>query len=362
MVSNLPDQFVLQMNQLLGQSAIEFFEALSHDPCYSIRLNPHKKTDLDTLELDHAVAWHDDAYYLKKRPVFTLDPLFHAGAYYVQEASSMFVLKAIESIGFDLTRPLRILDLCSAPGGKTTLLSELGSHHLIVANEVIKSRYHILNENLTRWGIRNLITLNYDVDRLTDFEGYFDIVLVDAPCSGEGLFRKDSAASSHWSEDAVNHCSLRQKRILERAKSLVKRGGLLLYSTCTYNRSENINQIQSLCEEGQFVSLKLNDIDQYNLFEYDESEVFGYQFFPHLVKGEGFFLSILQCKEGKEFKEPKFRIDSSSLILKKQKELLGDSFEIDESRYYFLQNDSIKCIDAYFKEDVQWMLQKYRGN
>jgi 16S rRNA C967 or C1407 C5-methylase (RsmB/RsmF family) len=186
-----------------------------------------------------------NAYYTDGRPSFTFDPLFHAGAYYVQEASSMFLEQALIACGL-ANADIIALDLCAAPGGKSThLLSILGDDALLVSNEVVRPRAKILCDNITKWGRPNVCVTGSDTALFAGLPEFFDLVVVDAPCSGEGLFRKDADAMSHWSEEAVQQCAIRQSGILEHAWATLRPGGHLIYSTCTYNRSENEQQVQA---------------------------------------------------------------------------------------------------------------------
>ncbi|MEM9931827.1 MAG: RsmB/NOP family class I SAM-dependent RNA methyltransferase, partial [Bacteroidota bacterium] len=219
----LPTAFTDQMQQQLGADYAAFAESLEGDAPVSIHCHPNKPMQL---AFDKAeVPWYDHAFYLAKRPSFTLDPSFHAGAYYVQEASSMLVAAAFRQL-FPEDRPLRILDLCAAPGGKTTLLAaNLPPNSWLLANEVIRSRHQILRYNVAKWGMANVFTSNHDVEDFVGLAGLFDLVLVDAPCSGEGLFRKDKAAREEWSPEHVQHCAARQGRILRATLDLVAPGG-----------------------------------------------------------------------------------------------------------------------------------------
>src|SRR5436190_11131836 len=184
------------------------------------------------------VPWSSSGFYLNERPIFTLDPMFHAGAYYVQEASSMFLEQALKQT-VDLSQPVKVLDLCAAPGGKSTLIQSLiTTESLLVSNEVIKTRVNILSENITKWGAANVIVTNNDPRDFQRLPGYFDVIVIDAPCSGSGLFRKDPAAISEWSRDNVILCSQRQQRILADIMPALKPGGILIYSTCSYSQEE----------------------------------------------------------------------------------------------------------------------------
>src|SRR5690606_29701854 len=182
------------------------------------------------------------------------------------------------------SKPLKVLDLCAAPGGKTTLIADLlNDQSLLVANEVIKSRVGILKENVLKWGFQNYIITNHDSEEFADLEGFFDLVLVDAPCSGEGLFRKDPEAINHWSEEAVQTCSARQRRILQAAAMAVASGGTLIYSTCTYNDFENSGNVSWFIKDQEFKEFRLDLAN----FEGLAEQEFGYQFYPHKIKGEG---------------------------------------------------------------------------
>ena len=293
---NLPENFVSQMQHILGAEYSAFVDNLQKEAPTTIRLNSKKNLPDSSIfpEKLAPVLWNDDGFYLPQRPSFTLDPSFHAGAYYVQEASSMFVAEAIKQT-VDLTKPLKIMDLCAAPGGKSTLLASLlNNKSLLVANEVIKSRIGALKENLEKWGYPNYLVSNHDPEEMIDLEGFFDVVLTDAPCSGEGLFRKDPKASKEWSENSVQLCSARQKRILQAATMLVAPNGYLCYSTCTYNEKENEQNARWLIQTTDFEEVKLNIPAEWGIVEKE----FGYQFFPHKVQGEGFYLAIFRKTRG----------------------------------------------------------------
>ena len=212
---NLPEAFIQSLQNLKGFDEAAFKAVhQSGFQLTSIRLNPKKISKgqlamparpLGSLAGGHVllekVPWSDNGYYLSERPSFTLDPLFHAGAYYVQEASSMFLEEVLKQT-IDLTKPIRILDLCAAPGGKSTLIqSVISEQSLLVSNEVIKTRVNILAENITKWGADNAIVTNNDPTDFKRLPGYFDVIVVDAPCSGSGLFRKDANAINEWSEN-----------------------------------------------------------------------------------------------------------------------------------------------------------------
>ncbi len=280
--------FSVQMEAILGQEWPAFAQALSKPPPLSIRVNPYKWEGPATH--DGLVPWCKNGYFLAQRPVFTLDPRWHAGAYYVQEASSMLLAEALAQTA-DLERPLIALDLSAAPGGKSTLMAAmLSSDSFLLANEVIRSRYHILRQNLVRWGLPNVAISNHDPADFAPLSGFFDLILVDAPCSGEGLFRKDPGAMEEWSPEQVTFCAARQRRILADAVHLLAPGGVLIYSTCTYNHAENSANAEWLLSQAGLEYISLSLPASYGVQEMP----FGYQCFPHRVRGEGFFLACFR--------------------------------------------------------------------
>jgi 16S rRNA C967 or C1407 C5-methylase (RsmB/RsmF family)/NOL1/NOP2/fmu family ribosome biogenesis protein len=298
----LPGAFEIRLRERLGNEFANFRDSLLAPPVVSIRLNTNKPFAQHDWR---PVPWCETGRYLDERPVFTLDPLLHAGAYYVQEASSMFLEHALKSVA-DLNKPLRVLDLCAAPGGKSThLLSLLSPQSLLVSNEVIRSRAAILSENISKWGNANVVVTNNDPTAFQSLGEYFDVILVDAPCSGEGLFRKDQHAIAEWSEDAANLCSLRQRRILNDIWPALKPDGLLIYCTCTYNEKENEKNLSWLSTELAVEFLRLPQ-QHPGILEVQDNDAIGYQLFPHRVSGEGFFLSVMR-KISLETTAPKFR-------------------------------------------------------
>ena len=301
-MTQLPVAFEERMREQLSGEAEAFLEALQTESPVSIRLNPGKLHSAEGLFPDtqaiQQVAWCDDAWYLSQRPVFTLDPCFHGGAYYVQEASSMFLHHILKQVMPD--RSLRVLDLCAAPGGKSTLTAALlpeGS--LLVSNEVIRSRAAILKENMIKWGQDNVVVTNNDPADFTELKGAFDIIIVDAPCSGEGMFRKDADAISEWSENNLRLCCERQKRILADIWDCLKPGGHLIYSTCTYNPGENEAILEWLMEDFEARSIAIEH--HFEEITSGHSSAHCYHFYPHKTRGEGFFTGVVRKENGQEF-------------------------------------------------------------
>ncbi len=294
-MTDLPVDFIARTKPLLKTDWDKFVTALTTDAPTSIRLNKVKSNDYKPDA--ESVLWCDAGYYLDKRPQFTFDPLFHAGRYYVQEASSMFIGQALSQY---ISGDVKVLDLCAAPGGKSTLIADIISENsLLISNEVIRSRAHILAENITKWGKPNTIVTNNDPAQMGKLNNFFDIILVDAPCSGEGMFRKDEGAIAEWSVDNVKLCKERQQRILADIWPALKPGGLLLYSTCTYNLEENEQNVQWIRDELQAEVLPVATKDEWNISPSFADDIHAYRFFPHKTKGEGFFFALLR-KTGTE--------------------------------------------------------------
>jgi NOL1/NOP2/fmu family ribosome biogenesis protein len=236
----------------------------------------------------------------------------------------------------DGTKKLNVLDLCAAPGGKSThLLSLLGPDSLLVSNEMIRSRSGILAENITKWGNANVIVTNNDAESFQKLPGFFDLVVVDAPCSGEGLFRKEPEAITEWSPKNVELCFKRQRRILADIWPALKENGILIYSTCTYNRMENEENIRWLKEHKQVTFLELPLDNNWGIEKVNENGITGYRFYPHQLEGEGFFLSVMKKNDSQE-RVRSSRNKSRLTVLKKIPSQLVDWINHAE-RFAFLQ-------------------------
>ena len=300
---NLPQSFVERTRQLLGDEQYPLFEqALGTEVPVSIRPN-RMKCNLPVA--GEPVPWAPSGIYLEKRPTFTFDPLFHAGCYYVQEASSMFVERVLREY---VQEPVVMLDLCAAPGGKSTLCrSALPEGSLLVANEVMRNRSQILAENLMKWGHPEVVVTNNDPADFTDLTHLFDVILTDVPCSGEGMFRKDQVAVDEWSLENVDICWQRQRRILSDIWPALKPGGLLIYSTCTFNREEDEDNVAWIARELGADMLVVPVEEAWGITGNLIGDSFPvYRFLPHKVKGEGFFLAVLRKHAGEvETVEPR---------------------------------------------------------
>ena len=274
-----------------SDNALVAFSAFEKPASVSVRMNPYKK---GVAMQGRSVAWAPHGLLLEERPQFTLDPMFHAGAYYVQDSSSMFVGHVFRSLISPMrreqcSRPFRVLDLCAAPGGKTTDLAAslremFGDNFLLVANEVMQARVGILADNVALWGDPNVVVTSEDPKAFASFAGYFDVILADVPCSGEGMFRKDIQAREQWSEDNVALCQTRQRRIVADVWPSLREGGIFIYSTCTFNRYENDLNMKWVASElgAEIISDRVGG----NFAGVLETEC-GFSLVPGLVEGEG---------------------------------------------------------------------------
>lgn len=284
----LPEDFQRMMMEVLGKEEFEqLAEALAMTAPTSIRVNPAKACQLSMLNCQlSTVNWCEDGFYLSERPSFTFDPLFHAGCYYVQEASSMFLSHVLKLY---VKEPVVALDLCAAPGGKSTLaLSELPEGSLLMANEVVRQRANILAENIIKWGNPNCIVTNNYSDDFQAFSGVFDLIICDAPCSGEGMFRKDPDSIGEWSLANVDTCWRRQRDIVKDIWHTLKENGLFIYSTCTYNPLEDEENVAWIAKTMGAEVLSCQPMKEWGLTETNT------HFYPHRIKGEGFFISVLR--------------------------------------------------------------------
>lgn len=307
-MTSLPDSFVLSARESLGEDvAARLFAAVeAGESVTAVRANL-AKIPAEALaghfkdSEPEPVPWCTEAFYLKHRPVFALDPWFHAGAYYVQDASSMFVASLVKGLkggaaagGEAVPQSLRILDLCAAPGGKSTsVASLLSDNDLLVSNEVISSRATVLAENMTKWGCPNAVVTSSDPSAFAAVPGFFDIMLTDVPCSGEGMFRKDAGAVGEWSADNVALCASRQRRIVSDVWPALKCGGYLIYSTCTFNHFENDDNVEWICAEFGAEVVPVDSVADTVCTGALKTRC-GLQFVPGTTRGEGLFVALLR--------------------------------------------------------------------
>lgn len=287
-------EFVKRTESLFGKDVYaRFMQALDEEPVVSIRHNGLKRYS-GTMGDD--VPWASTGCYLAERPVFTADPLFHAGCYYVQEASSMFLEQVVRKY---VNTPVRVLDLCAAPGGKSTHLhSLLPAGSLLVSNEPMPIRAQVLAENVIKWGnASSVVTKNEPAD-FAPFRNFFDFVLVDAPCSGEGMFRKDFFAVEQWSVANVRQCAARQREIVADIWDSLRPGGIMVYSTCTFNREENEDCVEWIVENLGAEALGVDVAAEWGITGSLTTEGLPVcRFIPGFTKGEGLFMAVLR-KDG----------------------------------------------------------------
>ncbi len=284
-MTSFPPDFIARIEQDPFVPA-GLLEALDTAPPTSVRLHPKRKSNFDATQV---VAWNPNGIYLEERPAFTYDPLFHAGAYYPQEAGSMYLQKALEQLAIP-ENPI-VLDLSAAPGGKSTLIASFLNHKgVLIANEINRSRAYILSENLTKWGYANVFVCNHKPSELNVLAGQIDVLVVDAPCSGEGMFRKDHNARGEWNLSNAQICAERQTAILAEVWPLLKEGGYLIYSTCTFNPEENEQQLLGFLEDESAQKVQLPHFEG---MQTDRNAI-GHYFFPNQIKSEGFYIAALQ--------------------------------------------------------------------
>ena len=353
----LPGIFLDSIKEVKGFDEEAFKKVhQSGEQITSVRKNPEKtfnnQSSIFNAQLEQ-VPWNTKGYYFAERPSFTADPLFHAGAYYVQEASSMFLEQALKQT-VDLLQPVKILDLCAAPGGKSTLIQSLiSAESLLVSNEVIKTRINVLSENITKWGAANVIVTNNDAKDFKRLENYFDVIVIDAPCSGSGLFRKDAAAINEWSLNNVQGCSQRQQRILADVFSSLKENGIIIYSTCSYSTEEDEAICDWIIKEFKVESVQLKIEESWDIVE-TQSEIykgFGYRFYPDKVKGEGFFIAAFinrQFANGNTQSENR----KTEKVSKNEMEVLKPWLKNADDFFFIKQNEDIIAMPLHLHNDL----------
>lgn len=302
------------------------------------------------------VPWSSWGYYLSERPSFTFDPLLHAGGYYVQEASSMVLEQALRQT-VDLSRPLRVLDLCAAPGGKSTLVqSLLTEDSLLVSNEVIRSRAGILQENIIKWGAAGAVVTNNDPRELGRMENYFDVVVVDAPCSGSGLFRREPDAIGEWSPENVQLCHQRQQRILADIWPALRKDGILIYSTCSYSMEEDEEILDWMMDVLQASSCRLMTDRAWNIVESQGRRGgYGYRCYPDKLRGEGFFIAAVQKIEGDTFSYPRQKKQGLEKLSRSQAEELRPWIGEGRELFFFRHEGFVRAAPARIAEDIAYL-------
>ncbi len=344
----LPEAFISNMQQLLGNDYDAFYKGFFMDVQASVRLNTHKTSDAFAQE--EPVAWSPQGKLLSNKPSFITDPLFHTGAYIMQESSSQFLSHVMKQLLAGKTNQ-RVLDLCAAPGGKSTLIASLlDEDSLLVANETIKSRVKALEENIVRWGLPNVLVANSNPVDFAKTYQYFDVIAIDVPCSNEGMFMKNKTAIEEWTLNNVNICQARQRRIISNIYDALKPGGYLVYSTCTFNKQENEDNVLWMQSTFNLKSVPVQINSNWPIEGFVEHT---YRFWPHKVKGEGMFLAVLQKPAGPS-KEHRFpythkqdqRINSAEMAL-----YLNCLEDFDIS----IEQDEIIAIQKKFAPEVSYL-------
>ena len=350
-MNTLPGEFEQYTRSLMGENLFaRLVDGLQDDVPVSIRLNRAKcGTAAQPVNADGQVPWCPDGYYLSRRPTFTFDPLLHAGLYYVQEASSMFVGRVMEQYFGQRAEPMLALDMCAAPGGKSTVVAAaMPTGSVLVSNEPMRQRAQILAENMHKWGHPDtIVTNNYPAD----FSGLHlaaDLVVCDVPCSGEGMFRKDEGAIAEWSTQNVRKCADLQRDIVAKVWPLLRPGGIMIYSTCTFNAHEDEENVDWICREFGAELLPVDIEQTWNITGSLSSSVSGpvYRFIPGLTRGEGLFMAVLQKSADEELPVQKVKSkkkgkgrDRSSDGKQVKEEKCLKAWLSDPSHYVVVQTD-----------------------
>ena len=352
----LPVAFTERMRKQLGAEEAEcLFEALDSLSPVAVRLNPAKCGEEGVWSNGEAIAWSKWGRKLSERPSFTLDTAFHAGAYYVQEAASQFIDYIVSH---EELQGKRVLDMCSAPGGKTTIYSTaVGEDGLVVANEYVRSRANVLADNVRKWGMGNVLVTNNAPEHLAQFEGWFDLVAVDAPCSGEGMFRKEEVAREDWSDEAVRMCAARQLSIVREAWQSLRECGLFIYSTCTFNDEEDEGVLRTFIEESGEVfepSQRVEIDDAWGIVRGEVGAFQTFRFFPHKTDSEGLFVAVARKAVPTTQRTPKARkkvmqeVDKSSRqeLSKWLKRAENYTFAMVADTIYAYRTEQFKAVQA----------------
>ena len=342
----LPEDFIRETKQLMGAERFSrYMEAFDEEAPVSIRLNP--QTLGDGSFVFEQVPWCKEGYYLEGRPQFTFDPLFHAGCYYVQEAASMFIVHVLRQYVHETVEGL---DMCAAPGGKSTaMLSVLPEGSTLVSNEPIPTRAQILLENITKWGAKNcIVTNNYPRD-FKKAKAKFDLILCDVPCSGEGMFRKDPATIGEWSLQNVEKCWRLQRQIVADAWECLNPGGILIYSTCTFNTKENEENVRWIIDTYEAEPIDIPTEPSWGITGslLEGFDVPVYRFIPGITRSEGLFVCVLR-------KSGEWKVESGKRILKNK--LSSPLKELSAAEQFsFLFPPSSFHIDLSYAEALKYL-------
>ena len=355
----IKEAFRKYLEEAIGSdSALVAFSAFDDPAQVSVRMNPFKTSSCPEGDV---IPWNVHGVLLPERPVFTLDPFMHGGGYYVQDSSSMFVgfmfRECLETLDLPDSRPIRVLDLCAAPGGKSTdlaasLREHFGDRFILVSNEVMKQRAGVLADNMALWGDPNVVVTSDDPKAFAALSGYFDIIVTDVPCSGEGMFRKDLQAQEQWSEANVDLCAARQKRIVADMWPALRKGGALIYSTCTFNRHENDDNVAWIA--GELGAEILTD----RCPEWEMNGVLktrhGYSLVPGHVKGEGQYCAVLKRTSDEDevtygFPSGRGRVQKQALPSEALKKLLSDEVRLR------MKGETVTAVPSVCADEVEFL-------
>lgn len=339
MRKQLPEVFCKRIEGQYPEDYEVLLDAISNEPNVSMRINKVKREkESILLPFERRVSWCDDGYYLSERPNYTLEPLFHGGAIYPQESSSMYIQHVLKQIESEMPQEPSVLDLCASPGGKSIVVSSwLNGRGYLVSNEVVRQRAWILRENIAKWGGVNNVVTNLMPDDLCKKTGLnVDLMLVDAPCSGEGMFRKDDVAIKEWTPVRAQECADRQREILEQAWPMLKVGGYMIYSTCTFNPAENEENIEWLLENYDAEVVKVGYDENWGITAKEHE---GMAFLPHKVDGEGLFVCLIKKTGGRVAKAPKTKISPKKYTLPAELEKV-----VPDKEAYLIKDNQIVAL------------------
>ena len=332
---NLPQEFIEQLQALLPDEWEQLVAAITtSDPSVAVRVNEDRGVGVP--DGVRSVPWCEQGFYLADRPAFTFDTDWHAGRYYVQDASSMFIAHVIKQF---IHEPVRYLDLCAAPGGKTTAaIQALQPHSLVVANEIVPPRARVLADNVIRWGNPYCVVTSNAPAKVGKLTHFFDVIAADVPCSGEGMMRKDDEAVAQWSPALVKQCAQRQREILTDAWQALRPGGLFIYSTCTYNRLENEEIADFIVKELGATSLEVPVDALWNIHPAIGSNCHCYRFMQHRVDGEGLFMAVFRKDGDQRHQDIRIKEKNAKLVDEIGKKWLSDpdQYAVDQQGDLFI--------------------------
>jgi 16S rRNA C967 or C1407 C5-methylase (RsmB/RsmF family)/NOL1/NOP2/fmu family ribosome biogenesis protein len=358
----IKESFRKYLEEAIGcENALVAFSAFDNPASVSVRRNPFK---VGKTPYGREIEWCEHGRLLPERPQFTLDPHFHGGAYYVQDSSSMFVGHVFRTLASQINRPVgrpvRVLDLCAAPGGKTTDLASslrevFGDNYILVSNEIMKQRVGILADNVALWGDPNVVVTSDDPRAFASLPGFFDVIVADVPCSGEGMFRKDEEAQKQWSEDNVALCEARQKRIVADVWPSLAQGGLFIYSTCTFNRLENDLNVQWIAEElgADFLTEENIVSDNKGVIKTEQ----GYSLVPGFVEGEGQYCAAVRKTSEAEYKDMPMRKQRPGKGVKETPMPKGLEKLLDREVSFRMKGETVTAVPAALTSSVATLEQ-----